>query len=158
MLYLLIYTKNSPLYASCIIRESLSQKGYILMSTFLKTWAGSGTITLPWYTEKRRHRFCLISPPAATGTLYHPWRNYHFFHNVISETNLSSWSFQWLWLQCHYCWNGENEGRRGKNLFQHQSWSVKDQRLDLASSKIQCSSLSYFTSWFKAYWIQWSDL
>lgn len=66
------------------------------MSAFLKTWAGSGTIILLSYTETetQRLRLCLISLPAALGTLHHPWRNCHFFHNIISESNLSSWSFQ----------------------------------------------------------------
>lgn len=97
LIYLLFYTKNSSLL--CFMhnkRESVSKRlhfnEYIFKNMDGKWNNYSALVYVE--TETQRLRFCLISAPAALGTLYHQWRNCHFFHNVISKTNLSSWSFQ----------------------------------------------------------------
>lgn len=66
--------------------ESVSKRLQFNEYILKKTWEGSKTIILPWCMEKLRQsfRFSLISNPAALGSLYHQWKNWHFFHCIIS--------------------------------------------------------------------------
>lgn len=87
LIYLLIYTKNSSLL--CFMHnkgESVSKRLHF-NECILKNMGGKWdnySALVYGETETQRLRFCLISPPAAPGTLHHAWRSCHFFHNVIS--------------------------------------------------------------------------